>query len=137
MDRLAKRGGKVLLVGVGHIANTTIHVGEEYAGVPKAPWAIGLPIVKVLMPDGSTTTCQLDTSSSCSAAFGPVEYKLRQNKLIQDLRLGPAALQLMRGADVIDCVHEMVKDKPDILLCTNPECKPCTGARQNIHRGIS
>jgi len=136
-DRLAKRGGKVLLVGVGHIANTMIHIGEEYAGVPKAPWAIGLPVVKVLMPDGRATTCQLDTSTSCSAAFGAVEYKLRQKGLIQDLRLGSAALQLMRGAEVIDCVCEMVKDKPDILLCTNPECKPCVGARQNICRGVS
>ena len=53
IDLLAKAGGKVLLLDVGHVANTTIHIAEEYAGVPKAPWAFGLPSINIKLPDGS------------------------------------------------------------------------------------
>ena len=33
LDKLAARNGKILLLGVGHNANSTIHVGEAHAGV--------------------------------------------------------------------------------------------------------
>src|SRR5688500_9160065 len=32
IDRLAQAGGVVLLLGVTHMSNTTVHVGEEHAG---------------------------------------------------------------------------------------------------------
>ena len=134
LDRLAKREGKVLLIGVGHVSNSMVHIGEEYAGVPKAPWAIGLPVYQVRLPDGRLVPYQSDTSSSCSTAFGAVEFALRSKGQIRDLRLGVAKFQLMRAQDVIDNVVEMVKQKPDILLCTNPGCVPCTGARKNLGR---
>jgi len=135
IDRLARRNGKVLLLGVGHISNTTIHIGEEYAKVPKAPWAFGLPTYTIRLPDGSTIRHPIDTSSSCSTAFGAAEYPLRRKKLIRDLRFGTSKWQLMLGQDVIDCVCEMIREHPDILLCTFPGCVPCTGTRKNL-RGM-
>jgi aminoglycoside 3-N-acetyltransferase len=132
IDRLAGRGGKVLLLGVQHVANTTVHVGEEHAGVPKSPWAFGLPHIKVLMPDGKITTHQVDTSTSCSTAFGAAEYPLRKKGVIRDARLNSCKMQLMLGRDVIDCVGEIIRDKPDILMCANPGCVPCAGARKSL-----
>lgn len=32
LDKLARRGGWVLLIGVDHESNSTIHVGEDYGG---------------------------------------------------------------------------------------------------------
>ena len=134
IDRLAKRGGKVLLIGVGHIVNSAVHLGEEYAEVPKAPWPCGLPTVKVRMPDGRVIDHQFDTSPSCSSAFGGVEHALRRKDRIRDLRLGQSKFQLMDAAAVIDCTREMIAEKPDVLLCTWPGCMPCTGARANLRR---
>ena len=45
-----------------------------------------------------------------------------------------ALLETMRGKDVIDCVSEMIKDKPDVLLCTREGCKPCNGARKTLQK---
>ncbi len=132
IDRLAKMGGKVLLLGVPNTSNTTVHLGEEYANVPKVGWTETLPYAKVLMPDGSIREHQIDTSTSCSNAFDAVEYMLRRYGEIRDYRIGPCRIKLMFGRDVVKRVQEMISEKPDILLCTNPTCRPCTGARANL-----
>lgn len=134
IDRLAEMGGKVLLVGVGHVANTTIHVGEEHAGVPKAPWTDKPVAVNVLMPGGTIRKHLLDTSSSCSAAFGAVEGRLRRYGEIRDMRLGGCLIQLIRGRDVIRRTCELIREQPDILLCRWQDCKPCVGARRHLDR---
>ncbi len=132
VDRLAQMGGKVLLIGVGHISNTMIHIAEEHAGIGefKVSWYDELPDIKIKLPDGKIITHKLDTSPSCSSAFEAVAYSLRKRGLIRDGRVGNASLQLMSGKDVIDCVGELIKEKADILLCTYPGCKPCSGARK-------
>lgn len=130
IDLLARHGGKVLLIGVEHTSNTTIHIAEEYAGVPKAPWGFGLPTIRINLPTGELISHQVDTSSSCSSAFGGAEYPLRQKNLIRDLRLGGCKLQMMKGSDVIENVCRIIREKPDILLCTSPKCVPCTGTRR-------
>lgn len=133
IDRLAQMGGKVLLLGVGHVSNSMIHVAEEYAGLPKASaYPEPLPSAKVLMPDGTERVHPLDTSCSCSASFGGAELALRQEHLVRDARFGSCLAQLMDGRAMIECVVRMMVEKPDALLCTRPECKPCIGTRGNL-----
>lgn len=131
VDLLARGGGKVLLLGVGQTSNSTIHVGEEHAGVPKGSWFKELPVVRVRRPDGTFISHQLDTSCSCSAAFEGAEYALRKHGEIRDARVG-GVCRLMLGRDVIRRVVEMVRETPDILLCTCEHCPPCTGARRRV-----
>ena len=88
IDRLAQRGGKVLLVGVGHVSNIMIHVAEEHAGVPKPRWSDEPRSAKVRLPDGAIVAHVLDTSPSCSAGFGAAEHALRRHGAIRDVRLG-------------------------------------------------
>ncbi|MCX6376681.1 MAG: AAC(3) family N-acetyltransferase [Armatimonadetes bacterium] len=132
VDRLAKMGGKVLLLGVGHTTNTMVHLGEEYAGVPKGSWFEKPTFARVLMPDGSIHSHEIDTSTSCSQNFGPVGDVLMEHGEIRDGRAGDAMLQLMLAMDVVKRVCEMIREKPDALLCSRPECPPCTGARRNL-----
>ena len=132
VDRLAKMAGKVLLLGVANTSSTMVHVGEEYAGVPKVSWYDKPTFADVLMPDGSIVSHEIDTSTSCSSGFDAVEFPLRRHGEIRDGRIGGARLKLMLGQDVISRVCEMIAEKPDILLCTYPGCRPCTGARRNL-----
>ncbi len=81
------------------------------------------------MPDGTVAAHQIDTSTSCSTAFDAVEHALRRYGEIRDFPAGSAKLRLMLGKDVIKRVCEIIEEKPDVLLCTNPNCRPCTGAR--------
>lgn len=130
VDLLIQAGGKILLLGVTHTSNSAIHIGEEYAEIPKVSWYEPLPMIKVLMPDGKIIEHQLDASPSCSAAFNAVEYSLRQHNEINDLRIGAAKMQLVSGAAIVRRVVEMIEKKADILLCRWGGCKPCAGARK-------
>lgn len=132
IDRLAQRDGKVLLIGVGFTSNSTVHVAEEHAHLPKPPKGDPPPRAKVRRPDGSIVEHAIDPSPSCSAAFEAAAYLLRNQKLVRDARAGSCLIQLMRGQDVIDRVAAALRDDPTLLLCTNPNCAPCTGTRSNL-----
>lgn len=134
IDRLAQRGGKVLLLGVGHTSNSTIHVGEEHGGLPKPPkdYHPGAFAAKVLLPDGKVIEHALDSSPSCSAAFEAAALPLRQAQAIRDGRIGGCLVQLMPGQAVIDAVVCLIHEHPGAMLCTNPNCVSCTGVRRNL-----
>lgn len=132
LDRLAKMGGKILMIGVKNNTNTTVHVGEEYAGARKVLQFFKVPSIKVRLPDGKIIDHQLDTSPSCSVAFSAIDYPLRRKGQLTDGRLGGAKILLMRGSDVIETVCEMIGDKADVLLCTWEGCKTCSKAREAL-----
>jgi len=126
LDRIAKAGGWILLVGVTQTANSIIHVGESHARVRKFWWNDGEPPqVRTKMPDGSMAELPLDCSSSCSAAFNAVEGPMRDQGLIRDLHVGNAISYLMRGSDAIATVVDMIRQRPDVLFCTRHDCRPC------------
>ena len=132
LDRLAGLGGKVLLLGVGHASNSMVHVAEEHAGVPKAPGAGGQPWAQVKLPTGRVVAHQVDTSPSCGAAFGGVEGELRRRGAVRDARIRGAKVQLVEARDVIEAALALMAAKPDVLLCTWPECHRCSGTRENL-----
>ena len=137
-DRIAKASGFVLLIGVSHQANTTIHCGEAYAGVRKFFWNGGaLPVAKVQLPDGSLVEHQLDCSSSCSAAFNAIEFPLHSQGLIRGFRFGKAAACLMKGQDIIEATIALVERQRDVLFCTRTDCRPCSLGRQHALRGTT
>lgn len=134
LDRLAQMGGEVLLLGVGHSSNSLIHVAEEHAGLPKVPFDPGpLPFFNVKMPDGTVLSHRLDTSPSCSTAFGGVEYALRRHGEIRDSKsIGSCKMQMMSGKALLQRVTKIIEEQPDVLLCTYPGCHPCSGTRANL-----
>ena len=131
IDRLAQRGGKILLVGVDHTTNSTIHVAEEHAGVPKV--GRGDPPVRgrVLLPDGSLIEHRLDSSPSCSFGFQRIA------PAVQSMRttLGACVLEIMDASQLIATVVSQLKDDPTALLCDNPECVSCRGIEGNLAEG--
>jgi aminoglycoside 3-N-acetyltransferase len=133
LGRLAALGGRVLLLGVGHIANTTLHVAEEVAGRLKSG-ACSDPV-----PFVDTAGVQRewipDPSPSCSAGFGAAESGLRELGLIRDGRVGSALSQLMPAEEVIEAVAQRIRLDPEHLLCEWAGCGRCTYSRQAaLHR---
>jgi len=129
IDKLASRGGKILLIGCGMTSNTTIHVAEEHAGVPKASRYDTLPYIMVRKLDGSIIEHQLDASPSCSAAFEAAALPIRRRGAIRDGRIGGALVQMMSGQVVIDAVTELLSTDLAALLCSNPGCLGCSRTR--------
>lgn len=131
LDRLAQRGGWVLLLGVSNTSNSTIHIGESHAGVKKyADYGNDNRERRVKMPDGSIYTHRIEPSASCSAAFNAVELPLRRAGQIRDFRIGLGPGMLMKGLAVIEAVTALLREEPTALFCNNPACKWCVGARR-------
>jgi aminoglycoside 3-N-acetyltransferase len=134
IDRLAQTGGKVLLLGVGQTSNSTIHIAEEHAGIPKVPPGDPPPRAKVRLPDGRVMEHEIDSSISCSAGFEAAAHILRRRGHIRDTRLGGCLIQSMCGSDVIDDLVSLLREQPDALLCTNSKCDSCVGVRRQLTR---
>lgn len=131
LDRLARRG-YVLLIGVGHVANSTVHVGEAHAAVPY----LGVPFRSesrsraTVVVDEEEISVALREPPGCSRAFGAVEAPLRARGVIRDGMVGKALTQLVRGHDVIEAAIGLVQRDATALLCTDPTCYRCTEARR-------
>lgn len=134
-DKLAKRGGYMLLLGVEHRANSIIHVAEVYAevsylGVPRSP---GFPEEAVVrIPTGEEVTVSLMPIPTCGRGFGKLEPILRAKGLIRYGKVGNADCQLMRAQEVIDAAVEMLQRDPGALLCDIPDCWACERKRERI-----
>lgn len=136
LDRIAREGGRILLLGVGHAANTTIHVGETHAGVPylDVPFFSDSPRTATVIIGELEIPVDLIDPSGCSRSFGMVEYILRRDEAIRDGKIGNAISQLMTGMDVINAAKEILAAEPDALLCDDPDCHRCTQGRVKIEK---
>lgn len=131
-DRMAKLGGWVLLLGVDHRVNSTVHVGEAYAGsiARLVRYNAFRPArSKVVTPDGETLPVTITSMPGCSAGFGVVETSMRAEGLIRYGTIGDASCQLMRGQDIIDRTVALLDDDPNALACDHANCGTCLPAR--------
>jgi aminoglycoside 3-N-acetyltransferase len=122
LGRLAAAGGNVLLLGVGHTANTTVHVGEFHADAPY----LDIPF------DPDWPSHGADRFPGCSRAFGAIERPLRERAAIRDGKVGGALSQLVPGAAVVEVTVELLRADPTALLCTDPRCYRCSRARARL-----
>ena len=133
LDRIAQAGGWVMLLGVTHQANTTIHVAEAHARLKKFTWDGGpSPFWKVKTWSGEVIDHQLDTSGSCSTTFDVMAHPLRVRNAIRDAKIGRAFVFLMKGTDVIDATVDALKAQPDLLFCRSKDCAGCIRGRRHL-----
>ncbi len=136
-DRIARAGGFILLLGVKHDTDSTMHVGEAYAQVPYrgVPYDPNFPrSAQVRTPSGEVVKVDLNDEPGCSTGFGVIEMPLRKKGLIRDFKIEAAKCQLVRGLDVIETTVEILNERSDALLCANPGCYFCTHARKKTAR---
>jgi aminoglycoside 3-N-acetyltransferase len=134
LDRLA-RDGDVLLLGVGHVANTTGHVGEFHADAPylDIPFDPDWPVAaEVDRGADGVLRVSYDRFPGCSRAFGVLEASLRARDAIRDGLVGRAIVQLMPGAAVVEETAKLVRADPTALLCTDASCFRCSRARSRL-----
>jgi aminoglycoside 3-N-acetyltransferase len=132
LDRLAAGGGYVLLLGVGHVADTTAHVGEFHAEAPylEIPFSPDWPREHEIVVGREVMRVAYDRFPGCSRAFGALERGLRASGAIRDGRVGRAQAQLVDGSAVVDETVALLRGDASALLCTDPRCYRCTRARE-------
>lgn len=134
LDRHAALGGLIVLIGVGHEADTTIHVGEFHADAPylDIPFDPAWPTTaEVTTPDGPMT-CSYDRFPGCSRAFGILEPQLRARGVVRDGPVGGATAQVVPGQAVIEETVALLARNEAALLCADPSCFRCPRARTTI-----
>lgn len=135
LDLVAKMGGGILLLGVGHTSNSTVHVGEAYAKMPyldipfRPSDSSRIPIFGSVQMD-----VELLDPPGCSRAFGVIEALLRKRSAIQDGLIGKALVQWIPGEEVISATIELLRVDDAALLCSDPTCYRCSRSRERLWR---
>ncbi|SDO38007.1 aminoglycoside 3-N-acetyltransferase [Paenibacillus sp. yr247] len=137
MDKVAKAGGGILLLGVGHTSNSTVHVGESYAGVPyldipfNPRWPSRIPIAGDIQQEVNLTEYP-----GCSRAFGVIEASLRQRGVIRDGLIGKGLAQWVSGQDVISATMDLLERNAGALLCSDLDCYRCSRGHKRLSASL-
>ncbi len=123
LARLHQLNGYVLLIGVGHTVNTSLHLAEVWAD---APYIHRSATIKTA-PDQFTI---MRGSPECSEGFSKIERVLRQARLLKGGYIGNAPSQLMRQRQLLSMAIAMLQGDAAALLCDDPDCPWCSVARK-------
>jgi aminoglycoside N3'-acetyltransferase len=120
--------GQVLLLGVGHDADTTLHLAEILARVPYR----GRKHITVLQ-DGRPVRIHYEENDHCCQRFSLADEWLRARGLQAEGRVGHATARLFRARDVVTVALEHLGRDP--LMFLHPPsagCEECDVARSSV-----
>lgn len=120
--------GQVLLLGVGHDADTTLHLAELLAGVPYR-------VAKycTVLQEGRPVRIEYEENDHCCARFALADDWLRARGLQREGRVGHAEARLVRSRDIVAVALEHLAHNP--LLFLHPPsaaCAECDAARASV-----
>jgi aminoglycoside N3'-acetyltransferase len=116
--RVHELDGWVLLIGVDHDANTTIHLAELMAGVPY--WqACHITVVE----NGTTKRIFYGENDHCCQRFNLAGDWLRDRELQREGSVGNARAMLARSRDVVDTV--VAELRGDLTRFLHPQGSGC------------
>jgi len=117
---LAEMGGDVLLIGVDHRVNTSIHYAERMAGRRQfVRWA--------LTPRG---VVECPGFPGCSEGFNQIQPFLAE--FTRQTQLGMAWIQAVALAPLLKTAVDLLHESPDALLCDSPHCERCHEIRKGL-----
>ena len=130
VGRVHALDGQVLLLGVGHDADTTLHLAELLAGVPYR-----VPKHITVLRDGLPVRIDYGENDHCCERFGLADGWLRARGLQAEGRVGYAGARLIRARDIVAVAREHLARDPLLLLHPpGAGCEECDAARSSIAR---
>lgn len=128
VGRVYELDGKVLLLGVDHGANTTVHLAEALAGVPYRR-----PKYCTVLLDGVPTRVDYGEIDHCCRHFVMVGEWLDRRGLERRGKVGNAEARLVHSHDVVATVVEELKDDRCRFLCPRGTgCDQCDEAWDSV-----
>ena len=115
---LADAGGWVLLLGVDHTANTTVHYAERLAGRRQ--------FVRWALTEKGILECPGFPGDS--SGFGVLEKDMLPHT--RKVEIGATSVQAVPMKILIATVVERLRKNPKDLLCSNPSCLRCAEIRK-------
>ena len=121
---LEKMGGWVLLVGVNHTVNTSLHYAESLAGRSQfVRWA--------LTYDG---VIECPNFPGCSNGFAKAATWLQD--LTHRVQIGNARVEAIPLPGMIERISTAIQDDPLAFLCDQSDCGQCGTVRRRFSVGI-
>lgn len=128
VGRVHDLDGKVLLLGVNHDANTTLHLAELIAAVP-----YGVPRHCTDLRNGEPARFDYLENDHCCERFRLADEWLEVKGLQTKGKVGYADARLIRSRDVVDVALDQLSRDPLIFLHPEDACCPdCDEARASI-----
>jgi aminoglycoside N3'-acetyltransferase len=125
VGRVHELDGQVLLLGVGHDANTTLHLAELIAGVPYR-----VPKYITVLREGVPRRVEYLENDHCCERFALADEWLRSSGAQREGRVGQATARLIRARDIVDAaVPRLVADPLLFLHPPTTGCAECDLAR--------
>jgi aminoglycoside 3-N-acetyltransferase len=114
---LADLDGWVLLLGVDHRVNTSIHYAEKLGGrLQFIRWAL-------------TRDCVVECPGFPGDSEGFDAIAPAVKKYTRRVEIGNALVQAVHLRSLIKTVVNQLKENPFALLCQRPDCERCTAVR--------
>jgi aminoglycoside 3-N-acetyltransferase len=127
VGRVHDLDGQVLLLGVGHDADTTLHLAELLAGVPYR-----VPRFCTVLRDGRPVRVEYRENDHCCARFALADAWLRARGLQAEGRVGHAHARLARARDIVEVALEHLARDPLLFLHSRGAgCAECDVARRS------
>lgn len=117
---LSAAGGWVLLLGVDHTVNTSIHYAERLAGRRQfIRWA--------LTPKG---VVECPGFPGCSFGFQAIATRISDATRV--VQIGSGVIQAVPLEHLIDTVRHWIEQDPLALLCEREDCERCSAIRDAL-----
>jgi aminoglycoside 3-N-acetyltransferase len=125
--RLYELDAQVLLLGIGHDANTTIHLAENLAGV-----RYRRPIYSTVMTDGRPVRVDYSEVDHCCRNFALLDGWLEAEGAQRRGRVGHAKARLARSRDIVRVALARLRECETVFLHPQGVCAECDEARQSL-----
>lgn len=129
--RVHELGGQILLLGVTHSENTTLHVAEALARVP---YWVEHPCV--IDDGGRARTVGIRETDHCCRRFALLDGWLRASGQQREGAVGQAHARLCDARAVVATALARLAEDPLIFLCpADAGCEECDQARASVGAG--
>jgi aminoglycoside 3-N-acetyltransferase len=118
LGALEKLGGWVLLMGVNHTVNTSIHYAEKLAG--------RMQFVRWALTEQGVVECP--GFPGCSAGFQAILPDVEKD--VRQVQIGEAEVQALSLRALYRAVTARIKQDPLALMCRQEDCERCNQIRK-------
>lgn len=128
VGRVHELRGQVLLLGVTHSEDTTLHLAETLAQVP---YSVSHPCVVEVR--GELRTVNIPETDHCCRGFRRADDWLRERGLQREGKVGNADARLCSSRDLVTVATERLAVDPLVFLCAQGAgCEECDLSRAHI-----
>jgi aminoglycoside N3'-acetyltransferase len=127
VGRVYEMDGQVLLLGVGHDADTTVHLAENLAGV-----RYGINHHAMVLSGGEPVRIEYQEVDHCCANFALLDGWL--DAAGQQLRglVGHGEARLARSRDIVEAALTRLQEDEKVFLHPSGVCDECDEARASV-----